>query len=45
MNSADLERCINAHRQDAAHCGFLRGLAVGIVAASIVALAVTWMTK
>ena len=45
MNTAELERCINEHRKDAAYAGFLRGLAVGIVAASIVALAVTWMTK
>ncbi len=43
MTPAALDDCINRHRQDAAHQGFLRGLAAGIVAASVVALVVTWM--
>jgi len=38
MNSAELERCINSHRQDAAFNGFLKGLATGIVLAGAVEL-------
>ena len=45
MNTAALNDCINRHRKDAAHQGFLRELAAGIVAAGVVACLTVWLLK